>query len=457
MNAPSSQPHLLAVQDFPDHLPAIVVKELRQGLRAKLFAETIAGFHLLLIVILLPTLSFGEAPDVIGIQRLMWWIFIGVIVLLFPLRGLSALSQERRENTLDALLLTNLSAQRIVLGKWLAVAAQLLLTATSLLPYTIILYAAGGISLTDSLITLLRLALLGLCLAAAFVALSWQASWLTRVGPALILIWLALTQVAAPLVRHLIDGQLHLLSSSGISLLAEFIAAAALTFLLLEMASAALAPNVKHSHHGRRWLAVALPLILLIGAVHPAWLDLLSGTALASLTIISIAALTEPWPPTPRVTPLGTHSKSTLWLAHPFGWPHGIAWSTGTWLLLSVILYTVSSDRLSLAFHLAGWLYTGRLLLFLLPQNYRHRPTALVGTAFFFLLVQTTLFLAADLVSSPALTALAAWVPSPFPTAATHASHSAAAGIVASVSTTLCCLLGFIAWQTHHRHRSSLP
>ena len=161
MSEAVAQPDPSTVRDFPDRLPPMVVKELRQGLRARLFGETVAGFHLVLLVLIFPMLHFGQDSEVAGAQRLLWWIFSGVLVLLLPLRGLSALIQERRENTLDTLLLTSLSGGRIVWGKWLAIAAQIAVTGISLVPYTIILHAAGGISLTENLTALLRLGLLG--------------------------------------------------------------------------------------------------------------------------------------------------------------------------------------------------------------------------------------------------------------------------------------------------------
>lgn len=454
MSDSAAQQDLPSVRDFPDRLPPMVVKELRQGLRAKLFGETIAGFHLVLVVILLPALTFGEASEIAGIQRLLWWIFIGVLVLLLPLRGLSALIQERRENTLDTLLLTRLSAGRIVWGKWLAIASQIAVTGLSLIPYAIMVYAAGGVSLTESLATLLRLGLLGAALTAAYVALSWNASWLWRAGPALILTFLALTRYAGPLVRGLTGESPDFSEITLLRLLAEIIAATAIIYLTLEAAGTRLAPWTEDHRTGPRLLGLALPLLLAAGAADPGWNAVLGITALTGLTLVSLTALTEPWPgPPPHAgaTPPGGKRR---WRGLPAGWPHGVFWALAAWGLMYVVTTagTFSPAHVQ-AMKLAAWLFSGRLLLFLFPASLRNGMTGLLATALIFFLLQTILSLAGELLNLPALTVFASYTPGWFDAPGAFPGVVREMNWIAAATAGCCGLLAGLAWLKHHATR----
>ena len=448
MSNVAAQRDLPAVRDFPDRLPPMVVKELRQGLRAKLFGESIAGFHLVLIVILLPAVSFGGTSEITGIQRLLWWIFIGVLVLLLPLRGLSALIQERRENTLDTLLLTNLSAGRIVWGKWLAIASQILVTGVSLIPYAIMMYAAGGISLTESLMTLLRLGLLAVGLTAAYVALSWNGSWLWRAGPAMILTWLALTQYAGPMVHRLTAASSSFPECSAVRLLAEIVSAASLIYLLLEAASARLAPWTEDHRTGPRLVGWALPLLLAVGVSVESWRDVLSATCFVGLTAVSLTALTEPWPGPPHSVPPAMAGVKRRSGGLPAGWPHGVAWAMAAWGLLLWVTWLWLPDRMDYVLRLIAWLFAGRLLLFLYPKAKRSRAPALLSTALVFFLLETVLFLSGDLLDLPALSMIASSVPGVFPMPALSNVARNMSGIAAATAGS-CALLALLAWLKH--------
>jgi hypothetical protein len=449
MSESVAQQNASTVRDFPDRLPPMVVKELRQGLRARLYGETVAGFHLVLLVLLFPILNFGQSSGVEGAQRLLWWIFTGVLVLLLPLRGLSALVQERRENTLDTLLLTNLSAGRIVWGKWLAIASQIAVTGISLIPYTIILYAAGGISLTESLNCLLRLGMLGLTLTAAYVALSWNGSWLWRAGPALILTWLALTQGAGPMIRSLTGGGLVPGEAGLVRLLAETAGTAALIYLLLEGASSRLGPWTEDHRTGPQRLGLALPLLLAAGAGHAAWQEVLGPVALAGLTLISLTALTAPWPP-PRAVPRQGWPR---WRMAGQGWPQGVAWAMAAWsFLLLVMGRWLPADQRAMTLQLMAWLFTGRLLLFCFPESKRNRTTALLGTGLILLLGQAALLLAADLLDLPALRTAATAIPGGMAGVGGPHPHPAMGWITGSTAA-LCGVLALVALGRHHPDR----
>lgn len=398
---------LATVRDFPDRLPAMLVKELRQGLRARLFVESVAGFHLLIMVILLPAvMGLGSPGESEGIQRLVWLIFTAVLVLLLPLRGLSALTVERQSRTLDTLILTNLRAGRIVGGKWLAISAQILMVALSVVPYLLVLYSGGGVSLPGSLLVLGHLVLAGLVLTAAFMALSWNGSWLHRVAPALVLSWLALTQWAWPAVAGLFQSS-HVAASTGgvilplverISLTALLPAAAGLIFVLLSTTAQRLAPGTESHQAWNRLAALAL-----LAAAALTANGVIGQAALVALVLVSLTALSESWP-----LQLPPQRSWTHWPGLAPGWPHGVFWALVAWTP-AVMMGQLDQPALPLA----AWLACGFLLIRPGPASWQNRPWLLAATALIFLAGQLVLLLGAELLNRPALKAWAGLVPSP--------------------------------------------
>lgn len=447
MSETAAPPTLPTGRDFPDRLPAMVVKELRQGLRARLFAETVAGFHLVIVVLILPVVSFASPNETGGIQRLVWGIFAAVLVLLLPLRGLSALSQERRANTLDTLLLTNLRAGRIVRGKWLAIAAQIVLVGLSLMPYILILYAGGGVSLPGSLLTLLRLMLAGLVLTAVYVALSWNDSWLWRAAPGVALAFLAMKEYAGPLVAELQNPARSFAAWSGPwRVPAEGIAGTVLIYLFLEATAQRLAPSAENHHTLPRLVALALPWAALL-VPDP----LMMQAALAGLTMVSFAALMEPWPVEPPV-----ERTWHRWAALASGWPHGVLWAVAAWGSAAWVVQDRAPELEEMTLRLAAWLFCGRLVLFLAPATWGRHGGMLLLTALMLVLGQALLALMGSLLEAPALTAAAAALPSPLPAFGVTASQPALPWIAAGAAL-LCAAAAGMALSRHRSLRKELP
>ena len=163
--------------DFPDRLSPMVVKELRQGLRARLFGGVMLVLHLLLILFTLMSGGAGNAAEVSG-----WFdgIITLVLCVILPLRGFSAVADELKARTLDMLVLTQLSAGRIVFGKWASIASQSLLIALSVLPYVVARYVFGGLDLFGEVTALFYKWLGGAVLAAVIIALSTQRQFWLR-------------------------------------------------------------------------------------------------------------------------------------------------------------------------------------------------------------------------------------------------------------------------------------
>jgi len=156
----------------------MVVKELRHGLRARMFTSILIGTHVLLLVLMSGAL-LGVPPEVV---HGMFWGGAALAFLLFmPLRAASTLTSESQDGTLDMLILTSIPSARIVRGKWAALMSQSLLLAASLLPYMIARYHFGGVEILSESIALICLILGSSLLTAAVVAFSSQRSIVLRI------------------------------------------------------------------------------------------------------------------------------------------------------------------------------------------------------------------------------------------------------------------------------------
>lgn len=159
------------LSDFPDALSPMVVKELRQGLRTRMFSAVLLVLHTLMLVI---TLIAGAAEDASDLDGMRLGLIGLILCFVLPLRGFSALAGEIHRNTMDMLVLTRLSAGRIVLGKWASLTAQSLLIAVSLLPYVVARYLYGGQNLLSEAGLLGLMWLIGAVITAGVVCLSTQ-------------------------------------------------------------------------------------------------------------------------------------------------------------------------------------------------------------------------------------------------------------------------------------------
>ncbi|MBC7367220.1 MAG: hypothetical protein H7343_10495 [Undibacterium sp.] len=132
----------------------MLVKELRQGLRARGFVGAFIGFQVLMAIVMM----VGAAQSMLGSAQAralafntangFFWTLITVQLLLFtPGRALGSLQLEVTTRTVDLLLLTRLNAWRIVTGKWVSLMVQAVLLLVSILPYGIVRYFAGSVDL----------------------------------------------------------------------------------------------------------------------------------------------------------------------------------------------------------------------------------------------------------------------------------------------------------------------
>jgi hypothetical protein len=167
--------------DFPDRLSPMLVKELRQGLRTRAFIGVFLTLQIVLGIILLAagtTSSSDQAGSTIS--SIIFIFFSIAVIIIQPLRGMGSLSSEIKGNTIDMMVLTRLSAWRIVAGKWSAIVSQSALILTTIIPYLILRYFFGGMNLVGEVVVLLLLFLTSATLTAITVGLSASPSVILR-------------------------------------------------------------------------------------------------------------------------------------------------------------------------------------------------------------------------------------------------------------------------------------
>lgn len=169
------------LDDFPDRFSPMLVKELRQGLRAKTFVIVFLVMQGLLSLILLAATAGGSSANSGEvISKIVFVLFSLAVLVIQPLRGVAALSSEIRSDTIDLMVLTRLSSLRIVVGKWVAIVSQSGLLAATIIPYLILRYYFGKMNLFSELMLALTIFLVSAGLTAVTVGLSGCRSVLIR-------------------------------------------------------------------------------------------------------------------------------------------------------------------------------------------------------------------------------------------------------------------------------------
>jgi hypothetical protein len=172
---------IFASTDFPDRLSPMLVKELRQGLRAKTFISVFLSLQFILLIILLTaTASNSSASAGKLISGFIFTFFAIAVLIVQPLRGIGALSSEVKGNTLDMIVLTRLTARRIVYGKWFAIVSQSALIFATIIPYLIFRYFFGKMNLLGEIVLLMMIFLTSMALTAITVGLSGSSSVILR-------------------------------------------------------------------------------------------------------------------------------------------------------------------------------------------------------------------------------------------------------------------------------------
>lgn len=134
----------------------MLVKELRQGMRTRGFVVVFIAFQALMALLMMgavvgpdaamPGVRAGVAATINGF---FWTLLTVQLLLVTPARALGSLQLEMESRSIDLLMLTRLSAWRIVIGKWASLVAQAALLLVAMLPYGIVRYFAGSADLVS--------------------------------------------------------------------------------------------------------------------------------------------------------------------------------------------------------------------------------------------------------------------------------------------------------------------
>lgn len=246
--------------DFADWLSPILVKELRQGLKTKMFISTFILIQVVMILITglqLLEVAHGGSGGAGGFSSLFAAFIWIPLLILMPARGLTAVSEELKVNTLDLVQLTHLTAFRIVLGKWVALVAQTLLVVTAILPYAVLRYFFGEVDIISDLTVIGILMVASMVLTAGALALS-SAHIAIRILVVLGLFFAVCILMTSMFVRSAWGP-----AGGSAGWLAWMLPLLAVlhVYLLLEIAASRIAP-ISENHSGRKRFV-----ILLMGAI----------------------------------------------------------------------------------------------------------------------------------------------------------------------------------------------
>lgn len=174
-------PTIQKTSDFSDRLSPMLVKELRQGLKGISFMILFIAIQVILGVLIFGH-SFSSSYNNTG-RDISTSVFICIglaTCVLQPLRAISAVGSEIKENTIDLMVITKLSAWRIVFGKWISLVSQSALIIAAVTPYLILRYFFGGMQLFAELMILFSLFLASAGFTAVFIGLSSLPSLILR-------------------------------------------------------------------------------------------------------------------------------------------------------------------------------------------------------------------------------------------------------------------------------------
>lgn len=279
-----------------EYLNPMLLRELRQGLRSKVFLAVFLLLQGAMMFSMLIALAASFNPydnSARGMADFFFWLTVLVPLLLtLPLKGSVAISGEVKSGTLELLFLTRLSAWHTVLGKWTAIIGQSLLVVSALLPYSLMRYYLGGINILAELGFLILAVMLSGLLAAALIAMSAFAGGMVKGGIVLAcLCWASLAAISVETVR---DAVVAALFSSWQGPLAALGIWSIFVLLFLQVGAARIAPPAENYSLRKRLLGlvflVGLPgLLTTLGA--PDWFGLIIGLVFALL--VSQEALLE--------------------------------------------------------------------------------------------------------------------------------------------------------------------
>ena len=131
---------LVRESDFSDRLNPFLVKELRQGLRSRVFVFGLMGLQAALAFVTMARIIAEDDPTTRSLD-VFYWLLIGTLLhLILPLRDLFKGDTDRRKENWDLLVVTVQNGDGVLWGKWLSMISQMLICWLSILPYELLRY-----------------------------------------------------------------------------------------------------------------------------------------------------------------------------------------------------------------------------------------------------------------------------------------------------------------------------
>jgi len=341
--------------DFGDRLPPMLVKELRQGLRARTFVTVFLALQILLAIVLLSATG-STSPQQAGrvISSVIFFFFSLAVLIVQPLRGVGALHSEIKDNTLEMMVLTRLSAWRIVLGKWSAIVGQSALLLAAIAPYLILRYWFGDMNLLGELMLLLLIFVASATATAITVGFSAIPSVIIRgllpLFGAIVLTFFMTALAFGRELAQLVDACALQTSDSRWAVLIFLIAALYLAWTALGLATSMIAPAAENHATARRLLTLGLLIALnLISLGTPLEEEVLFLLAVIFCVPALAMTLSEPFTLLPPVVQpfvrRGALGRLAGRLLYP-GWPAGSVFAVAVVALgLSLLLLTTDELR----------------------------------------------------------------------------------------------------------------
>lgn len=328
--------------DFPTWLPPMLVKELRQGLRTRGFIGSMIGFQVVLVIAFVWAFAadlFGESDALQTVNGFFWGVLGVMLLVITPLRALAGLRQEIEAKSLDLLMLTNLTAWRIVLGKWTSLLAQAGLLLVALLPYAVVRYFFGSVDLLADMIGIGSMYLgCGVLTALAL----WMSAMpkLVRIGLPIVLVMGSQGMVGLAFGGR---GLFYAMGSGAdwVVMLLVFELALLLVFCLVQAVKRIAPPSDNHSPmvRGLALLTVLPAVVMHIAAPAKSGAEFFMWLSVVALTLVTVI---EIWN---QYLPMGVHVRR-WWkrgrrgalagrLVLP-GWPSAAAFAAG-WIGLAAV------------------------------------------------------------------------------------------------------------------------
>lgn len=411
--------------DFADWASPVLVKELRQGLRSRLFMSAFFITQLLMIASVLMNLAIASATDsAVGEAKgfsdgLFWFLISLPLVLGMPMRGFTAIHSEIKDRTIELVLLSHLSSWRIALGKWTALVIQTLLLVCSVLPYVLLRYYLGGVNILADLQSLGLLFIFSCVLTAITVAMSPYESKILRSLFVILLFigaWFLMGTVMVWLTVSTFYGGVP--GSGRINPWQVYVMMAVFvpTFitLCLEMAASRIAPAAENHSLRKRLLGVflvAAAAILDLTGIGNKCAIFVAGALLVPLII---DALAEPvafsLPVWKRFLARGRPGQLVAWLLAP-GWVSATTFSIALIATLSGVaawlgLLGTMQGKIMIVSYAGSLLLPAAVLRLLLPGT-KNFLGFYITIQFFFMLVTLLIFIITQSLNDPFTTWLA--------------------------------------------------